>query len=100
MVGCEGSVRVRDLRGAGGSGGGVAGADCRAGRADRGVGAAAGGLLAQLLQATVGRRAEQAGAQNFTPMPRSLSTAAKHGRRPFDVLTELTSGNVWIPATS
>jgi hypothetical protein len=29
-----------------------------------------------------------------------LSTAAKHGRSPFDVLTELTSGNVWIPATS
>jgi hypothetical protein len=29
-----------------------------------------------------------------------LSTAAKHGRRPFDVLTELTSGNVWIPAAS
>jgi hypothetical protein len=27
-------------------------------------------------------------------------TAAKHGRRPFDVLTELTSGNVWIPATT
>jgi len=29
-----------------------------------------------------------------------LATAAKHGRRPFDVLTELTSGNVWIPATT
>ncbi len=25
---------------------------------------------------------------------RNVSTAAKHGRRPFDVLTELTSGNV------
>jgi hypothetical protein len=29
-----------------------------------------------------------------------LATAAKHRRRPFDVLTELTSGNLWIPAAS
>jgi transposase len=42
-----------------------------------------------------------------SPVPRTtprcapnLSTATKHGRRPFDVLTELTNGNVWIPATS
>src|SRR5206468_30169 len=41
-----------------------------------------------------------AGAQDFAAMRSYLSTAAKHGRRPFDVLTELTSGNVWIPATS
>src|SRR3954464_6433823 len=40
------------------------------------------------------------GAQDFTAMRSYLSTAAKHGRRPFDVLTELTSGNVWIPATT
>jgi transposase len=40
------------------------------------------------------------GAQDFAAMRSYLSTAAKHGRRPFDVLTELTSGNVWIPATS
>jgi transposase len=40
-----------------------------------------------------------AGAQDFAAMRSYLSTAAKHGRRPFDVLTELTSGNVWIPAT-
>jgi transposase len=41
-----------------------------------------------------------AGAQDFAAMRSYLSTAAKHGRRPFDVLTELTSGNVWIPAAS
>jgi transposase len=41
-----------------------------------------------------------AGAQDFAAMHSYLSTAAKHGRRPFDVLTELTSGNVWIPATT
>jgi transposase len=40
------------------------------------------------------------GAQNFAAMRSYLATAAKHGRRPFDVLTELTSGNVWIPATT
>jgi transposase len=40
------------------------------------------------------------GAQDFAAMRSYLSTAAKHGRRPFDVLTELTSGDVWIPATS
>jgi transposase len=38
------------------------------------------------------------GAQDFAAMRSYLATAAKHGRRPFDVLTELTSGNVWIPA--
>jgi transposase len=41
-----------------------------------------------------------AGAQDFAVMRSYLSTAAKHGRRPFDVLTELTSGNVWIPAAT
>jgi transposase len=41
-----------------------------------------------------------AGAQDFAAMRSYLSTAAKHGRRPFDVLTELPSGNVWIPATT
>src|SRR4051794_7589128 len=40
------------------------------------------------------------GAQDFAAMRSYLSTAAKHGRRPFDVLTELTSGKVWIPATT
>jgi transposase len=40
------------------------------------------------------------GAQDFAAMRSYLSTAAKHGRRPFDVLTELTNGNVWIPATT
>jgi transposase len=41
-----------------------------------------------------------AGAQDFAAMRSYLATAAKHGRRPFDVLTELTSGNIWIPATT
>src|SRR4051794_29805617 len=41
-----------------------------------------------------------AGAQDFGAMRSYLATAAKHGRRPFDLLTELTSGNVWIPATT
>jgi transposase len=41
-----------------------------------------------------------AGAQDVAAMGSYLGTAAKHGRRPFDVLTELTSGNVWIPATT
>jgi transposase len=41
-----------------------------------------------------------AGAQDFAAMRSYLSTAAKHGRRPFDVLTELTSGNLWMPATA
>src|SRR3954470_10280784 len=41
-----------------------------------------------------------AGAQDFAAMRSYLATATKHGRRPFDVLTELTSGNVWIPATA
>src|SRR5437764_7202177 len=40
------------------------------------------------------------GAQDFAAMRSYLSTAAKHGRRPFDVLTELTNGNVWVPATT
>src|SRR3954470_20419005 len=40
-----------------------------------------------------------AGAQDFAAMRSYLSTATKHGRRPFEALTELTSGNVWIPAT-
>ena len=41
-----------------------------------------------------------AGAQDFAAMRSYLATAAKHGRRPFGVVTERTSGNVWIPATS
>jgi transposase len=40
------------------------------------------------------------GAQDFAAMRSYLATAAKHGRRPFAVLTELTSGNVWMPATA
>jgi transposase len=41
-----------------------------------------------------------AGAQDFAAMRSYLATAAKHGRRPFDAFTELTRGNVWIPATT
>src|SRR4051794_31317588 len=69
--GCEGSVRDRAvLRAAGGARGGpgtddrpAAGPDRRAGRGDRRAEAAAGRLLAQLLQAAVERRAGRAGAQ-------------------------------------
>jgi hypothetical protein len=39
------------------------------------------------------------GAQDFAAMRSYLSTA-KHGRRLFDVLAELNSGNVWTPATA
>src|SRR4051812_20762387 len=76
--GCEGSVRDRAvLRAAGGAGGGpgaddrpVAGSDRRAGHthrragcADRGAEAAAGRLVAELLQAAVERWPGQAGAE-------------------------------------
>src|SRR4051812_12555038 len=69
--GCEGSVRdCAVLRAAGGAGGGpgaddrpAAGPDRRAGRGDRGVEAAAGRLVAQLLQAAVERGAGQAVAE-------------------------------------
>jgi transposase len=40
------------------------------------------------------------GAQDFAAMRSYLSTAAKHGRRPFNVLTELPGGNVRILATT
>jgi hypothetical protein len=41
-----------------------------------------------------------AGARDFAAIRSYLATAAKHGRRPFDVLTELTRGNVPIPAAT
>jgi hypothetical protein len=41
-----------------------------------------------------------AGAQDSAAMRSYLATATKHGHRPFDALTELTSGNVWSPAIS
>jgi hypothetical protein len=41
-----------------------------------------------------------AGALDFAALRSCLATAAKHGRRPFDVLTELASGNAGIPVTS
>jgi transposase len=55
--------------------------------------------MAKIKQKVSGCLRTLAGAQDFAAMRSYLSTAAKHGRRPFDVLTELTSGNVWIPAT-
>src|SRR3954467_2023692 len=56
--------------------------------------------MAKIKQKVSGGMRTLAGAQDFAAMRFYLSTAAKHGRRPFDALTELTSGNVWIPATS
>src|SRR3954453_4981669 len=56
--------------------------------------------MVKIKQKVSGRLRTLTGAQDFAAMRSYLSTAAKHGRRPFDVLTELTSGNVWIPATS
>jgi transposase len=54
--------------------------------------------MAKVKQKVSGGMRTLAGAQDFAAMRSYLSTAAKHGRRPFDVLTELTSGTVWIPA--
>ena len=55
---------------------------------------------AKIKQKVSGCMRTLAGAQDFAAMRSYLSTAAKHGRRPFDGLSELTSGNVWIPATA
>lgn len=56
--------------------------------------------MAKIKQKVSGGMRTLSGAQDFAAMRSYLSTAAKHGRRPFDALTELTSGNVWIPATT
>ena len=56
--------------------------------------------MAKIKQKVSGGMRTLAGAQDFAAMRSYLSTAAKHGRRPFDALSELTSGNVWIPATT
>ncbi|RBY74303.1 IS66 family transposase [Geodermatophilus sp. TF02-6] len=56
--------------------------------------------MAKIKQKVSGGMRTLAGAQDLAAMRSYLSTAAKHGRRPFDVLTELTSGHVWIPATT
>jgi len=56
--------------------------------------------MAKIKQKVSGCLRTLAGAQDFAAMRSYLSTAAKHGRRPLDVLTELTSGNVWIPETT
>src|SRR3954447_26089545 len=56
--------------------------------------------MAKLKQKVSGGMRTLAGAQDFAAMRSYLATATKHGRRPFDALTELTSGKVWIPATT
>ncbi|WP_219418568.1 hypothetical protein [Pseudonocardia nigra] len=56
--------------------------------------------MAKIKQKVPGGMRTLTGAQDFATMRSYLATAAKHGRRPFDALTELTSGNVWIPATT
>lgn len=56
--------------------------------------------MAKIKQKVSGCLRTLTGAQDFAAMRSYLATAAKHGRRPFDALTELTSGNVWIPATT
>ena len=56
--------------------------------------------MAKVKQKVSGGLRTLTGAQDFAAMRSYLSTAAKHGHRPFDVLAELTSGNVWIPATT
>ncbi len=47
--------------------------------------------MAKIKQKVSGCMRTLAGAQDFAAMRSYLATAAKHGRRPFDVLTELTS---------
>ena len=56
--------------------------------------------MAKIKQKVSGGMRTLTGAQDFAAIRSYLATAAKHSRRPFDVLTELTSGNVWIPATT
>jgi transposase len=56
--------------------------------------------MAKIKQKVSGCLRTLAGAQDFAAMRSYLSTAAKHRRRPFEALTQLISGNVWIPATT
>jgi transposase len=56
--------------------------------------------MAKIKQKVSGGMRTLAGAQDFAAMHSYLATAAKHRRRPFDALTELTSGNIWIPTTA
>jgi transposase len=56
--------------------------------------------MARIKQKVSGCLRTLAGARDFAAMRSYLLTVAEHGRRPFDVLTELTSGTAWIPATS
>jgi transposase len=56
--------------------------------------------MAKIKQKVSGGMRTLTGAQDFAAMRSYLATAAKHGRRPFDALTELISGNIWIPTTA
>src|SRR4051794_36063477 len=56
--------------------------------------------MAKIKQKVSGCMRSLSGAQDFAAMRSYLATAAKHGRRPFEVLTELTTGKAWIPATT
>jgi transposase len=56
--------------------------------------------MAKTKQKVSGCMRTLAGALDFAALRSCLATAAKHGRRPFDVLTELASGNAGIPVTS
>jgi len=40
------------------------------------------------------------GAERFLAIRSYLSTARKHGQRPIDALSALTSGRPWLPASS
>jgi transposase len=52
--------------------------------------------MAKIKQKVSGCMRTLAGALDFAALRPCLATAAKHGRRPFDVLTELASGNAGI----
>ncbi|MGL4744734.1 MAG: IS66 family transposase [Dermatophilaceae bacterium] len=56
--------------------------------------------MAKIKQKVSGGMRTLIGAQDFAAMRAYLATATKHGRQPFDVLTDLTMGNVWIPTTT
>ena len=54
--------------------------------------------MVKLRQKISGTLRSKAGADAFLAIRSYLSTATKHGRAVFDVLTELADGKAWIPA--
>ena len=54
--------------------------------------------MVKLRQKISGTIRSKAGADAFLAIRSYLSTAAKHGRGAFDVLTQLAQGHAWIPA--